>query len=160
MKLYSKLPRMKRVRPIDQRSKKVDYKQTFFLHPTDPVEVPDDVANILLKQDPHIVSKEPYSGKEDVSERPPVGYRGNAKEVIAPAKPKADAPTEPEDYEQYIPVLRELSEKGDFSKMELKEIRAYGDLLGLKIRPTLKGDNQRKLFVERVNAISKALEGK
>lgn len=65
--LYTTLdePRGKRFRPVNTRSGLPDYNREVILYPTKPTKVPVDTAEILLEQDAHLISKEPYSEDKD-----------------------------------------------------------------------------------------------
>jgi len=66
-KLYCKVfrPEGKRFAPIDLRTRQIDRTKEVFLYPDKPVEVESKLADILLEQDPHLVSTKPYDPKED-----------------------------------------------------------------------------------------------
>ena len=58
----------KRVRLRDKWQDKVDYKNSFVLYPTKATKVPDDVAEKLLEQDPHLVSTKPFKETTESTE--------------------------------------------------------------------------------------------
>ena len=134
MELYTLTPKEKRFRPLDKTSAKVDYTKTFYLKPDVPTEVPDDIAEILLFQNPNLVSKKPL---------------GKAVKQTDPT-PKEKEP-ETATTEQ-IAIITEISET-NIADLELKVIREYGTKLGIKIPPTKKGDIQRQMLIDRINIL-------
>lgn len=65
MKLYSRKNHPTRVRYVDPRTCRVLYNTTTILHPEEPTEVPKDLAEKLIKQNPHLIATKPYSELPD-----------------------------------------------------------------------------------------------
>jgi predicted DNA-binding antitoxin AbrB/MazE fold protein len=82
MKLYLavNLPEGKRVRVKDKWTNKVDYKSAVVLYPKKATEVDDDLADKLIEQDPHLVSKVPFSEKSELVLNPP--SKGDFDEIL------------------------------------------------------------------------------
>jgi len=110
----------KRIRLRNKWEDKVDYKKTYILFPTKPTDVPDDVAELLLEQDPHLVSKKPFSATETPSSQ------SNDEDPAGDENPDAEVTTD------YEPILAELAER-DFTKMKSTEIIEFGAKLGIEI---------------------------
>lgn len=60
MKLYTKFNKPRKITPINPQSGQPDYNKAVTLFPNEAVEVADELAERLLKQDPHLVSTVPY----------------------------------------------------------------------------------------------------
>ena len=139
--LYSKIGREKRIRFIDQRAKTVDYsKPVLYLHPTRPTVVAKEDAEILIKQDPHLVSYKPYKPKKKSD-------ADNPDEPIEAPKPK--------EYREQdvLNVLEELANV-DIEKMKMPEVHHFAKRLGLTIPVTLKLAEKKKLLLGYANELA------
>jgi len=159
MKLFTTVLREKRFRPINPETNRVEYDKTYWLKPDEPTEVPDRDAKILLRQNPHLVSTEsaPKPKVEKPIKEVAVSITPKPEYVGAPWKEKTTLPDQtpnimPEITDEQMKVLKKLA-KTKVENIPLKDIRSYGKILGVGIKPTLKGELQRTQLLERANEL-------
>ena len=142
MKLYLKvnLPEGKRVRLIDTATRKIDQRGTFHLYPTESTEVPNAIAEKLLNQDGHLVSKEPFveAPQDDV-----------------PLEVEISPKTLDEQKEKsYTAVLKSLAEI-DFKVLSPQQIVRWGKALGTLIPITATKQVKIQMLEDRCEELSK-----
>ena len=135
MELYLKvnLPEGKRIRLRDKWTDKIDYKVAPVLYPNKPTKVLDEHALMLLEQDPHLVSREPFGV-----------VATETQEEIADGEDQGE--NNPVDEKKEI--LVELAEK-DFSKMTVADIIEYGKKLGIEIPFNIKRILKEEMLEKR-----------
>lgn len=92
MQLFTRFPKTRKFTLIDPKTGYPDYSKTYVLHPDEPTEVEDSIADKLLKQDPHLISNVPYSElkPEEKFGRTPTGFSeefGREHEKLYPELP-------------------------------------------------------------------------
>lgn len=102
MKLYGKAPR--RIYLMKDTGKGTvlvpDYRYIYSVCPDKPTEIPDDIAKMLLEQNPDILSKHPFLVMEEKENKEPentyksseIGHSGKSQvlEITMPIKKESD----------------------------------------------------------------------
>lgn len=138
MKLYLAIdrPEGKRFRFLN-RDATIDTKAgQFVLYPNEATEVPDELAERLLKQDGHLVSKKPLKGAAStpLSDRKPADGDGDKAAILADL---ADA---------------------DFSTLKVAELRKYLKTLGVDAPKNAKQPELAALLDETCATVADAVE--
>lgn len=111
-----------------------------------PEDIPDKHAKIILKQNGHIVSTEPFKTKKSQPKDPVV-------ELVS--EPEYDPLTE-DDVDM---VLQEMASKAlnvmneGAKGMKAREIREIGKTLGVSISPTIKREKQIEAVKKRCEEV-------
>ena len=165
MKLYCKIPKPKKFKFHDPIKNAVDYtKSPVLLYPDEPTEVSEKDAKRLLRQDPHLVSTEPFIAPEVEEKQVPMSeYEKLRMEnetlkqaltekkeepvVEEPIKEEPEKPVEetPEELVEEKPVIPEkdsqfksaeqiISRANKMKNMKVTDLVKIGASIGLEIK--------------------------
>lgn len=142
MKLYSRVNIPTGINNVGYLDKKGRAVKICTLFPDRPTEVPDEAAEKILEQNPHIASKTLC----DFTKK-------NATEVEA-KKPDPD-----EREEKMLAVITTISEQADLTEVSANIIHEWGLVLGVTIPKTWPKAKQVKTLEDRCNEILDTIEG-
>ena len=157
MKLYCKLPKPKKFKFHDPIKNAVDYtKSPVLLYPDEPTEVSEKDAKRLLRQDPHLVSTEPFIAPEVEEKQVPMSEYEKLRienetlkqaltekkdepvveELIKeePEKPVEEKPIIPEKDPQFKSAEQIISRAGKMKNMKVTDLVKIGASIGLEIK--------------------------
>ena len=129
------LPGGKRIRVRDKWTDKVQYKKAYILYPNKPCNVPNEDAERLLEQDPHLVSTKPYGTDKDESLKIEIQHSAQ---------------------DEKLRIVHKLAEI-DFSSLNAGEIISYGKELGIDIPMSVKREIKEKMLESRCKELAKEL---
>lgn len=167
MKLYLNVnrPKGKTFRLFDLYGRLDKAVKPIVLYPDKPTEVPSEIAERLLEQDPNLVSKKPYDGPKEVLPKVTLDSP-EAKAVIELLKSDLDKAQEllglevgksqwPDNPEQ---LLAELSDVDDFKTLGHKGLDKYGSLLCLEYPPKATVEVKAELLEKACAGLAEAIK--